>query len=112
MRTLRLVFVWMALGCAAARAGEALPERERALAREIYAELIGIDTTYGSGETTGAAEAVAARLRGAGIAPGDVAVLGPTPRKGNLVARLRGSGREKPLLLLAHLDVVAARRED
>jgi acetylornithine deacetylase/succinyl-diaminopimelate desuccinylase-like protein len=39
-------------------------------------------------------------------------VLAPQPRKGNLVARYRGEGKRQPLLLLAHLDVVDARRED
>jgi acetylornithine deacetylase/succinyl-diaminopimelate desuccinylase-like protein len=102
----------IALGCGPARADQIAPQAERALAREIYEQLVEIDTTYGTGETTSAAEAVAARLRAAGIPAADVAVLGPTPRKGNLVARLRGSGTQKPLLLLAHLDVVAARRED
>jgi acetylornithine deacetylase/succinyl-diaminopimelate desuccinylase-like protein len=55
---------------------------------------------------------VAARLLAAGIPAADIAVLGPSEKRGNLVARLRGSGAEKPLLLLAHLDVVEARRED
>ncbi|HEX2486813.1 MAG TPA: M20/M25/M40 family metallo-hydrolase [Myxococcota bacterium] len=85
--------------------------RER-LAREVYEELIEIDTSVTAGSTTPAAEAVAARLRAAGVPAEDVRVLGPSPRKGNLVARLRGSGAERPLLLLAHLDVVDARRED
>jgi acetylornithine deacetylase/succinyl-diaminopimelate desuccinylase-like protein len=65
-----------------------------------------------TGDTKQAAEAMAARLRAAGFAEGDVQVFSPAPRKGNLVARLRGSGARKPILLLAHLDVVAARRED
>jgi acetylornithine deacetylase/succinyl-diaminopimelate desuccinylase-like protein len=84
----------------------------KALARDIYKELIEINTTDASGDNTRAAEAMAARLRAAGFAAEDVKVLGPAPRKGNLVARLRGSTREKPILLLAHLDVVEARRED
>jgi acetylornithine deacetylase/succinyl-diaminopimelate desuccinylase-like protein len=79
--------------------------------REIYEELLEIDTTHSNG-TTAAAEAVAARLRAAGIPEADIAVLGPSPKKGNLVARLRGGANEKPLLLLAHLDVVEAKRED
>jgi len=78
----------------------------------LWTELIGMDTTYASGDTTQAAEAVAKRLRAAGVPEADVSVLGPAPTKGNLVARLRGSGKQKPLLLLAHLDVVAAKRED
>ena len=61
---------------------------------------------------TKAAEAVAARLKAAGFPAADVQVLGPDPRKGNLVARYRGTGARKPLLLLAHLDVVEAKRED
>jgi acetylornithine deacetylase/succinyl-diaminopimelate desuccinylase-like protein len=81
------------------------------LARSIFKELIEINTTDSAGDTTRAAEAMAARLRTAGFAGGDVQVLG-LPRKGNLVARLRGSGAGKPILMLAHLDVVEARRED
>jgi acetylornithine deacetylase/succinyl-diaminopimelate desuccinylase-like protein len=86
--------------------------RER-LAREIYEELIEIDTTHSSGSTTRAAEAMAKRLRAAGFRDEDVRVLGPE-RKGNLVARLRARGkpRHEPLLLLAHLDVVEAKRSD
>ena len=83
-----------------------------ALARDIFRELIGIDTTDEHGATTPAAEAIARRLREAGLPAADVQVIGPTPTKGNLVARLRGTGAKRPLLLLAHLDVVEARRED
>lgn len=82
------------------------------LARDIFQELIEINTTDSVGSTTKAAEAVAARLRTAGFPDQDVQVLGPNPRKGNLVARLRGTGARKPILLIAHLDVVEARRED
>lgn len=79
---------------------------------DIYRELVEIDTTDSVGDNTKAAEAMAARLRAAGFPAADVQVLAPAPRKGNLVARLRGTGSRKPLLLLAHLDVVEARRED
>src|SRR5262249_48674926 len=51
-------------------------------------------------------------LRGAGRPGGDIQVLGPVPGKGNLVARMHGTGARRPILLLAHLDVVEARRED
>ncbi|MEJ7616389.1 MAG: M20/M25/M40 family metallo-hydrolase, partial [Pyrinomonadaceae bacterium] len=73
-----------------------------------------INTTDSIGNTTTAAEAMAARLRAAGFSPDDIRVLGPNPRKGNLVARYRGraASQAKPLLLLAHLDVVEAKRED
>ena len=79
---------------------------------DVYRELVEINTTDSVGDNTRAAEAMAARLRAAGFPAADVQVLAPHPRKGNLVARLRGSGAGKPLLLLAHLDVVEARRED
>jgi acetylornithine deacetylase/succinyl-diaminopimelate desuccinylase-like protein len=83
------------------------------LAQDIFRELIEIDTTDTEhGNTTAAAEAMAARLRAAGFSSDDVRVLGPHPRKGNLVARLRGTGARPPILLLAHLDVVEARRDD
>lgn len=87
-----------------------LDDDTRALLRDVYKELVEINTTDSVGDNTKAAEAMAARLRAAGIT--DVEVLTPAPRKGNLVARLKGTGRQKPLLLLAHLDVVEARRED
>jgi acetylornithine deacetylase/succinyl-diaminopimelate desuccinylase-like protein len=82
------------------------------LLREIYQELIEINTTNSVGDNTRAAEAMARRLLNAGFPAADVQVLAPAPRKGNLVARLRGTGARRPLLLLAHLDVVEANRED
>ncbi len=89
-----------------------LDDATRALAREIYKQLVEINTTDSVGNTTTAAEAMAARLRAAGFPEADVKVLAPNPRKGNLVARLHGSTTQKPILLLAHLDVVEAKRED
>jgi acetylornithine deacetylase/succinyl-diaminopimelate desuccinylase-like protein len=85
---------------------------EQQLAFDIYKELVEINTVTETGDTLRAAEAVAARLRAGGFDAADVHVLSPAPRKGNLVARLRGRGARKPILLLAHLDVVEARRED
>src|ERR1700683_3418691 len=82
------------------------------LARDIYKQLIEINTTDSVGSTTVAAEAMAQRLRDAGYPATDVQVLGTNPRKGNLVARLRGTGARKPMLMICHLDVVEARRED
>src|SRR4051794_30956124 len=88
------------------------PQDQQALARDIFRELVEIDTSQTNGSTTPAAEAVARRLRAAGWAGDEVHVFGPSPRKQNLVARLRGTGKRKPLLLLGHLDVVDARRDD
>lgn len=82
------------------------------LAREIYRELIEIDTATGTGDTAKAASAMVARLRAAGFGEADVHAFTPAPMKGNLVARLRGTGTRRPILLLAHLDVVPAKRED
>jgi acetylornithine deacetylase/succinyl-diaminopimelate desuccinylase-like protein len=87
-------------------------EPHQQLLREIYQELIEINTTNSVGDNTKAAEAMARRLIAAGFPAADVQVLVPTPRKGNRVARLRGTGARRPLLLLAHLDVVEANRED
>lgn len=83
-----------------------------ARAKEIFKQLIEINTTDSVGNVTKAAEAMANRLKAAGFPAADVLVTGPDPRKGNLVARYRGTGARRPLLLLAHLDVVEARRED
>jgi acetylornithine deacetylase/succinyl-diaminopimelate desuccinylase-like protein len=90
---------------------EALSPQQQ-LAFDIYKELVEIDTTTATGDTKQAAEAMAARLRAGGFAEGDVQVFSPAPRKGNLVARLRGTAKRKPILLLAHIDVVPANRED
>jgi len=83
-----------------------------AFAKEIFKQLIEINTTDSVGNNTAAAEAMAARLKAAGFDASDIQVLGPDPRKGNLVARFRGTGSRRPILLLAHLDVVEARPED
>ncbi len=81
------------------------------LAREVFEELININTDSAHG-TTLAVQAVAARLRAAGFGAEDLAVVGDDPRKMNLVARIHGSGARRPLLCIGHLDVVDARRED
>lgn len=88
------------------------PPEHRALARDVFRELVEIDTTDTGGSVTVAAEAVARRLLDAGWPAEDVRVTGPHPRKHNLVARLRGTGARRPLLLLAHLDVVDAHPEE
>ena len=81
-------------------------------ARAIFQQLIEINTTDSVGNVTTATEAMAQRLRDAGFPEQDVLVAGPNDRKKNLVARLHGTGQQKAILFLAHLDVVEARRED
>jgi acetylornithine deacetylase/succinyl-diaminopimelate desuccinylase-like protein len=83
--------------------------------RELYKELIEINTTLSVGSCTAAAEAMSVRLKAAGLPAGDIQILVPPdrPKDGNLIATLRGQDRQaKPLLLLAHIDVVEAKRED
>jgi acetylornithine deacetylase/succinyl-diaminopimelate desuccinylase-like protein len=88
-----------------------LPPHQQLL-RDVYRELVGINTTQSEGDTARAAEAMGARLRAAGFPSDDVHVLVSGPRRGNLVAHYHGSGRQRPLMLVAHLDVVEAKRED
>jgi acetylornithine deacetylase/succinyl-diaminopimelate desuccinylase-like protein len=107
----RLMLAVVLLLPAGLAAQQAPPAADRRLARAILAELVAINTTQDSGATR-AARALARRLTAAGFAARDVQLAGPRPRKQNLVVRLRGRGSAKPILFLAHLDVVEARRED
>ena len=111
LRRTVLVAAWI---CASSGAAPAADDGEAAF-RELYRELVEINTTLSEGSCTAAAEAMAARLRGAGLPADAIEVLVPAdqPKDGNLVARLEG--REPgldPILLLAHIDVVEAKRVD
>src|SRR3954464_5949564 len=88
------------------------PEPERQLAREILKEFVEIKFGFSTGSTTPVVEAAAKRLRAAGFPDADIFIGGAAPHKANLVVRLRGTGARKPILLLAHTDVVEAKRED
>jgi acetylornithine deacetylase/succinyl-diaminopimelate desuccinylase-like protein len=88
------------------------PEADQRLAREIYKEMIESKSGFTTGATTPIAESVAARLKAAGFPASDIFVGGAIPRKSNVVVRYHGTGARKPLLLLAHIDVVEAKRED
>jgi acetylornithine deacetylase/succinyl-diaminopimelate desuccinylase-like protein len=107
-------FRLLALACAGLCTASAadLDRAAKALSRDIFRELIEINTTDSVGSTTLAANAMAKRLLDAGFPAADVVVAGPNERKGNLVVRLRGTGADKPILILGHLDVVEARRAD
>jgi acetylornithine deacetylase/succinyl-diaminopimelate desuccinylase-like protein len=108
----RSVFAALAL-CSALSNAHAQPRNpHEQLAFDIYKELVEINTVTATGDTARAADAMAARLVAAGFPPQDVQVFKPAPRKGNLVAKLRGSGARKPIILMAHIDVVEAKRED
>lgn len=82
------------------------------MARDIFKQLIEINTTDSVGNVSRAAEAMAERLRNAGFAEEDLHVAGPNDRKRNLVVRFRGAGKRKPILFIGHLDVVEALRQD
>ena len=97
--------------------GPATLTSHQRLAHEVYKQLVETNTVDSVGSVTIAVEAMAARFRAAGFPADDVHVLVPEgmPTKGNLVVRLHGRGgaqARKPILLLAHLDVVAAKRSD
>src|SRR5262249_2936899 len=103
----------LTFACVAATAADsAADQASNALAREIFKQLIEINTTDSVGNVTTAAEAMAKRFRDAGFPAADVVVVGPeNAKKKNLVVRLRGTGQHKPVLLIGHLDVVEARRQ-
>jgi acetylornithine deacetylase/succinyl-diaminopimelate desuccinylase-like protein len=88
------------------------PEADQRLAREIYQEMIESKSGFTTGATTPIAEAVAVRLKAEGFPASDIFVGGAIPSKANVVVRYHGTGARKPILLLAHTDVVEAKRED
>jgi len=109
-RTLTLVFAIALLPAALLRAQQNSDVNK--LAHDIYKQLIETNTTESTGNMTTAANEMATRLRAAGFPASDVIVLGQDARHGNIVARIHGSGARKPILFLAHLDVVEANRAD
>src|SRR5436190_15200657 len=88
------------------------PEVDKQLAREIYKEMVEVKSGFTTGATTPIAENVARRLKAAGFPDADIFVGGAIPTKGNVVVRYRGTGKRRPILLLAHIDVVEAKPED
>ncbi|WP_373990354.1 M20/M25/M40 family metallo-hydrolase [Duganella sp. BuS-21] len=106
---------WLLAGLAvagAAHGAELTPVQKQM--RAIYQELVETNTTNSVGSCTVAAERMAKRLKAGGFKDSELQIIVPPggPKKGNLVARLKGDGSKKPLLLLAHIDVVEANRED
>lgn len=111
MNWTRLLLIPVGGGIAFASLAQPLgPEQKRF--HGIYKELVETNTSHSVGDNTLAAQRMAKHLKDAGFADAEVQVLEPFPRKGMLIARFRGDGSKKPLLLLAHLDVVEALRED
>ncbi len=107
----------LALGAllALTTAAPAQPDAEQAALRAIYEELLEIDSSPTTGSCTKVVRAAESRLRAAGFAGDTVQVVIPDgrPEDGNLVARIKATNpARKAVLLLAHIDVVDARRED
>jgi acetylornithine deacetylase/succinyl-diaminopimelate desuccinylase-like protein len=111
MRAL-IVVLTLVLWLAEVSAGRQATPANDHLGREILKELIETNTTHSTGSVTVAAERMAKRLMAAGFPAADVQVVGGVATKRNLVARYRGKGPRKPVLMIAHLDVVEAKRED
>jgi acetylornithine deacetylase/succinyl-diaminopimelate desuccinylase-like protein len=85
---------------------------EKQLAKDVLKELVEINTTTDTIGTERAAQAVVARMRAGGFSEEDARVMGADAKHSNVFIRLRGRSAEKPIVMIAHLDVVPARRED
>lgn len=109
---MRSVLLAVALSAAASVGAQPPADPLTTDTRQLLADLVAIDTSEPNGATTPAAERVRRYLIDAGFPPDDVRVIGVDGRRGNLVARLRGRGQGRPVLFLAHLDVVVAHRAD
>ena len=112
LRTTLWIVVFGSTGGFVPRAGAQNLSAADQMARDIFKQLIEINTTDSVGNVSTAAEAMAERLRNAGFAEDDLHVAGPNDRKRNLVVRFRGTGKRKPILFIGHLDVVEALRQD
>ena len=91
-----------------------LSPADRSLAHDLFKQLIETNTSDSVGSVTAAAKAMQQRLEAGGFPAEDLKLLGPNDRKMNLVATYRGrpGSTLKPILIICHLDVVEARRED
>jgi acetylornithine deacetylase/succinyl-diaminopimelate desuccinylase-like protein len=102
----------MAGSLGAASAAAAAPEAVRAQAREIFANIVGIESSIGKGKVPLVAKYLADRFKAGGFPAADIHIL-PLGETASLVVRYRGSGRGgKPIALIAHMDVVTAKRSD
>jgi acetylornithine deacetylase/succinyl-diaminopimelate desuccinylase-like protein len=109
---MKITIAVTALLLAAARASAGTDADAHQLAHDMFTELVNIDTSDESGNVTQATEAMAKRLKAAGFTDQDIAIVGDDPKRKNLIVRLHGTGKRKPVLMIGHLDVVNARRAD
>ncbi len=115
MKTTLAIIVALALVPSLARADEPAPRKDQLAFRELYRELVETDTSVATGSCTALAEKIATRFRAAGFAESQLTLFKDEklPLDGGLVVVMPGSSRTaKPMLLLGHIDVVNARRED
>ncbi|MFT4045580.1 MAG: M20/M25/M40 family metallo-hydrolase [Solimonas sp.] len=108
-------FAFLALSAVLAHAPAQAADDGEAAFRSLYKELVETNTTLSAGSCTDAAQKMAAHLRAAGYGDADLKIYAPDdrPKDGALVATLPGRDAGlKPVLLLAHLDVVEAKRAD
>jgi acetylornithine deacetylase/succinyl-diaminopimelate desuccinylase-like protein len=108
MRTFKTLLLFVAT----TRIGAQQPVAYHQLGHAILREMIEMNTTASAGNTTTIADQLQVRFRDAGFPEADVQVVGPLAKNRNLIVRYRGSGAKKPVLLLAHLDVVEAKPTD
>ncbi len=109
MSVCNMIFLLVVVSVLSGTGWAQLSPSDQQLSKSIFKQLIEIDTTD---STTAAAEAMAKRLLDAGFPERDATIIGPNARKKNLVVRYRGTGQYRPILLIGHLDVVEARRQD
>jgi acetylornithine deacetylase/succinyl-diaminopimelate desuccinylase-like protein len=115
MKAMIAIAAVLAMAPVTVRAAEPVPRKDQLTFRDLYKELVETDTSVTTGSCTALAEKVAARFRAAGFAESQITLFkdDKLPLDGGLVVILPGSSRTaKPMLLLGHLDVVNARRED
>ena len=107
-----LLLLSVSVSTAHAQGSRVIPDDDRQLAYQIYKELVEYKTTASEQNNTRAVEGMAAWLQAAGFDAEDVFIGGALPHKGNLVVTYRGTGQQRPIILMAHIDVVEAERED
>ena len=112
MKIRRTAFLLAVLTAASAALAQQTLTPDQQLAHDILKELVEINTSTDLMGTELVAKAVVARLRAAGFSADDAQIMGPEPKRSNVVIRLHGKTQAKPILLIAHMDVVPARRED
>jgi len=115
MKKWALLFLLAAAGAASAQGPGAAPRPDQIAFRALFKELVETNTTLSSGSCTLAAERMAARLKAAGFADSQLTLFSTPehPKEGGLVAVYPGTSTTiKPLLAIAHIDVVEAKRED